>query len=120
MRDRPRLPPEILWQIVQELERPCALGDPSAKRALSVLSLVSKTFRHWALAAKYSVVVAPRHVRDFRKWHSKVNEEILGYNNALFVALDDVSGVSESRCSYRGTPTKTSESYVSFAGLKAD
>jgi hypothetical protein len=89
--DRPRLPPEILWQIVQELERPCSLGDPNAHQTLSSLSLVSKTFRHWALAAKYSVVVAPRHVRDFRKWHVKVKDEMIGYNQALFVALDDVS-----------------------------
>ncbi|UZJ55178.1 hypothetical protein CBS101457_004498 [Exobasidium rhododendri] len=96
MDSRPRLPPEILWQILQQLEGPCALGDPSAKRALTVLSLVSKTFRHWALSAMYSVVVAPRHVRDFRKWHSKVNEEIIGYNQALFVALDDVSKLTST------------------------
>lgn len=91
MEDRPRLPLEILEQVVKEFERPCSLGDPTAKRTLSFLSLVNKTFRHWALSAKYSVVVAPRHVRDFRKWHSKVNEEMTGYNRALFVALDDVS-----------------------------
>jgi hypothetical protein len=91
MEDRPRLPPEILEQIVWELHQSCSLGDTIAQRTLSSLSLVSKVFRHWALSAKYSVIVAPRHVRDFRKWHSKVSYEIVGYNRALFVALDDVS-----------------------------
>ena len=91
MEDRPRLPLEILEQIVLELRKPCSLGDPVAQRTLSALSLVSRTVRHWALAAKYSVVVAPRHVREFRKWHGKVHEEMVGYNRALFVALDDVS-----------------------------
>lgn len=99
MEDRPRLPLEILEQIVLELRRPCSLGDPVAQRTLSALSLVSRTVRHWALAAKYSVVVAPRHVREFRKWHGRVHEEMVGYNRALFVALDDVS--SQTGCQSR-------------------
>jgi hypothetical protein len=96
MEDRPRLPPEILEQIVWQLHEPCSLGDPIAQRTLSSLSLVSKICRQWALAAKYSVVIAPRHVREFRKWHQKVSHEIVGYNRALFVALDDVSGFQTS------------------------
>lgn len=96
MEDRPRLPPEILEQIVWQLERPCFLGDSVAQSTLSSLSLVSKVVRHWALTVKYSVVIAPRHVRDFRKWYRKSNQEMIGYNQALFVALDDVSKMTSA------------------------
>lgn len=93
MDDKPRLPPEIIEQIVFELQYAHQRGDPSANRALSSLLLVSRLVRHWALQAKYAVFVAPRHVREFRKWVKKESHDMIGYNKALFVALDDVSTI---------------------------
>lgn len=94
---QPRLPPEILEQVVFHLALPCTYGDPSAASALASCSLVSRTMRRWALDARYGVVVTPRHVRDFRRWCKKAQGEMKGHSRALFVALDDVSKEGEAR-----------------------
>lgn len=88
---QPRLPPEILEQIVRELALPCTYGDIIAASTLASCSLVSRTMRRWALDARYGVVVTPRHVRDFRRWCKKAQGEMQGHSRALFIALDDVS-----------------------------
>lgn len=86
----PRLPPELLRHLITELELPCIYGDPGASSALASLSLTNKSLRHWALQTKHSIVVTPRHVRDFRKWIKRSQQEMIGYTRALFVSLDDV------------------------------
>jgi hypothetical protein len=88
---KPRLPPELLEQIVREYALPCVYGDPIASSTLAACSLVNRTFRYWSLSAKFAVIVAPRHVRDFRKWYTKSQNDMQGFNRALFIALDDVS-----------------------------
>lgn len=87
----PRLPPELIELVVAELTLPSTYGDPRASAALAALACTSRTVREWALDARYNVAVAPRHVRDFRKWLSRVQRDMPGHNRALFVALDDVS-----------------------------
>lgn len=88
---KPRLPPELLQQIIEEHALPCTYGDPTASSTLASCSLVNRTFRYWSLHARFAVIVAPRHVRDFRKWFERSQNEMQGFNRALFIALDDVS-----------------------------
>ena len=88
---KPRLPLELLEQIVGEYALPCVYGDPIASSTLAACSLVNRTFRFWSLSAKFGVIVAPRHVRDFRKWYARSQHDMQGFNRALFIALDDVS-----------------------------
>lgn len=88
---KPRLPPELLEQIIKEHALPCIYGDPVASSTLAACSLVNRTFRYWALSARFAVIVAPRHVRDFRKWFTRSQNDMQGFNRALFIALDDVS-----------------------------
>ena len=67
----PALPPEVLERIVFHLQPGAILGDPVAHVTLVRLSCVSRLMRHWAHEALYSIVVLPRHVREFRKWYSR-------------------------------------------------
>ncbi|EPQ29923.1 uncharacterized protein PFL1_02595 [Pseudozyma flocculosa PF-1] len=93
----PRLPPELLEYTVSLLASGAAAsGDPDVQRALVRLSGVSRLMRHWALRALYTVLVLPRHVRDFRKWYARMRSALppfpfAGYTRALFCALDDIS-----------------------------
>lgn len=88
----PRLPPEIIENIVHSLDP----IDPAHSRALYALCRVSKVVRHWALQALYGILILPRHVREFRKWYKRIRMSnppfvCAGYTRAFFMAVDDVS-----------------------------
>ena len=94
----PHLPREVLYVVVASLARPASDGDPAATRTLVRLCAVSQLLREWALEALYTVLVLPRHVRDFRRWYQRMRTSnppfpCAGYVRALFMAIDDVSGV---------------------------
>lgn len=92
----PRLPPEIVEEVVSHLSAGTIQGDAASVSTLHALALVNKACRHWALRTEYDVVVLPRHVRQFRQWYAKVRGgyppyQAAGYARCLFSALDDVS-----------------------------
>ncbi|PWY98296.1 hypothetical protein BCV70DRAFT_202075 [Testicularia cyperi] len=96
---QPRLPPEVLERVIRHLQAGAVVGDPLTQLALVRLSCVSRLIRHWALEALYSVLVLPRHVREFRKWYSRSvksqpSYQFAGYTRALFCGLDDVSNLT--------------------------
>ncbi|SNX86045.1 uncharacterized protein MEPE_04754 [Melanopsichium pennsylvanicum] len=96
---QPRLPPEVLERIVLHLKPGVLIGDPIAHVSLIRLSCVSRLTRYWALEALYSIVILPRHVREFRKWYSRSVKaqpayQFAGYTRALFCSLDDVSALT--------------------------
>ncbi|GAK65564.1 uncharacterized protein PAN0_009c3781 [Moesziomyces antarcticus] len=93
---QPTLPPEVLERVVRHIQPDVLVGDPVAYITLVRLSCVSRLMRHWALEALYSVIILPRHVREFRKWYSRSVKsqpafQFAGYSRALFSGLDDVS-----------------------------
>lgn len=96
---RPSLPPEVLERVVRHLQPGALIGDPVAHVTLIRLSCVSRLMRYWALEALYSVVILPRHVRDFRKWYARSVKsqpayQFAGFTRALFCSLDDVSALT--------------------------
>ncbi|CBQ73939.1 conserved hypothetical protein [Sporisorium reilianum SRZ2] len=96
---QPSLPPEVLERVVRHLQPGVLIGDPVAHITLIRLSCVSRLMRYWALEALYSVVVLPRHVREFRKWYSRSVKaqpayQFAGFTRALFCSLDDVSALT--------------------------
>lgn len=96
---QPRLPPEVLERVIFHLQPGALIGDPVAHVTLVRLSCVSRLVRYWALEALYSIVILPRHVREFRKWYSRSVKsqpayQFAGYTRALFCALDDVSNLT--------------------------
>ena len=91
----PSLPPEVLQVVVGYLALPASEGDASAVQTLLRLSAVNTTCREWALEALYTVLILPRHVREFRKWYQRMRTAsppfpCAGYVRALFMAIDDV------------------------------
>ncbi|KAI3479566.1 hypothetical protein L1887_58378 [Cichorium endivia] len=93
---QPTLPPEVLERVVRHIQPDVLVGDPVAYITLVRLSCVSRLMRHWALEALYSIIILPRHVREFRKWYSRSVKsqpafQFAGYSRALFSGLDDVS-----------------------------
>lgn len=91
----PVLPREVLAHTIAYLAIPSSEGDWPATQALLRLSAVCRLVRHWALTALYDVLVLPRHVRDFRRWYSRMRAAqppipCVGYVRALFVGIDDV------------------------------
>ncbi|TKY84605.1 hypothetical protein EX895_006507 [Sporisorium graminicola] len=96
---QPSLPPEVLERVVRHLQPGVLIGDPVAHVTLVRLSCVSRLMRYWALEALYSVVILPRHVREFRKWYSRSVKaqpayQFAGFTRALFCSLDDVSALT--------------------------
>ncbi|CDR87333.1 uncharacterized protein SPSC_00459 [Sporisorium scitamineum] len=96
---QPSLPPEVLERVVRHLQPGVLIGDPVAHVTLIRLSCVSRLMRYWALEALYSVVILPRHVREFRKWYSRSVKaqpayQFAGFTRALFCSLDDVSALT--------------------------
>lgn len=96
---QPVLPPEVLERVVFHLQPGALIGDPVAHVTLVRLSCVSRLMRHWALEALYSIVILPRHVREFRKWYARSVKaqpayQFAGYTRALFCSLDDVSALT--------------------------
>uniref|UniRef100_V5EVQ5 F-box domain-containing protein n=1 Tax=Kalmanozyma brasiliensis (strain GHG001) TaxID=1365824 RepID=V5EVQ5_KALBG len=96
---QPSLPPEVLERVVRHLQQGVVIGDPIAHRTLIRISGVSRLMRHWAFEALYSVIILPRHVREFRKWYSRSVKaqpasQFAGYTQALFSSLDDVSALT--------------------------
>lgn len=96
---QPSLPPEVLERVVRQLQQGVVIGDPVAHRTLVRISGVSRLMRHWAFEALYSVIILPRHVREFRKWYSRSVKaqpasQFAGYTQALFSSLDDVSALT--------------------------
>lgn len=96
---QPTLPPEVLERVVRHLQPSALIGDPVAYVTLIRLSCVSRLIRHWALEALYSIVILPRHVREFRKWYARAVKaqpayQFAGYTRALFCSLDDVSALT--------------------------
>ncbi len=93
------LPPEVLERVVHHLQQGVLIGDPIAHRTLVRISSVSRLMRHWAFEALYSIVILPRHVREFRKWYARSVKaqpasQFAGYTQALFSSLDDVSALT--------------------------
>lgn len=96
---QPFLPPEVLERVVHHLQQGVLIGDPIAHRTLVRVSSVSRLMRHWAFEALYSIVILPRHVREFRKWYARSVKaqpasQFAGYTQALFSSLDDVSALT--------------------------
>lgn len=96
---QPALPPEVLERVVHHLQPGALIGDPVAHVTLVRLSCVSRLMRYWALDALYSIIILPRHVREFRKWYSRAVKaqpayQFAGYTRALFCSLDDVSALT--------------------------
>lgn len=96
---QPSLPPEVLERVVHHLQQGVLIGDPIAHRTLVRISSVSRLMRHWAFEALYSIVILPRHVREFRKWYARSVKaqpasQFAGYTQALFSSLDDVSALT--------------------------
>ncbi|KAJ1022522.1 hypothetical protein NDA16_003511 [Ustilago loliicola] len=96
---QPALPPEVLERVVRHLQPGALIGDPVAHVTLVRLSCVSRLMRYWALDALYSIIILPRHVREFRKWYSRAVKaqpayQFAGYTRALFCSLDDVSALT--------------------------
>ncbi|KAJ9480021.1 hypothetical protein PHBOTO_003793 [Pseudozyma hubeiensis] len=96
---QPSLPPEVLERVVRHLQPGVLIGDHIAHVTLIRLSCVSRLMRYWALDALYSIVILPRHVRDFRKWYARSVKaqpayQFAGFTRALFCSLDDVSALT--------------------------
>ncbi|KAJ1022707.1 hypothetical protein NDA18_005044 [Ustilago nuda] len=96
---QPALPPEVLERVVRHLHPGALIGDPLAHVTLIRLSCVSRLMRYWALDTLYSIIILPRHVREFRKWYSRAVKaqpayQFAGYTKALFCSLDDVSALT--------------------------
>ena len=104
----PALPPEVLERIVFHLQPGAILGDPVAHVTLVRLSCVSRLMRHWAHEALYSIVVLPRHVREFRKWYSQFYAEETGDERTVFPPpywpekLDDSPAKATASAKYTG------------------
>ena len=91
----PTLPVEVLSRVVFNLSAAASEGEPSALRTLARLSVVSHLVREWALQALYTILVLPRHVRDFRKWYERMRTSFPPFPCArhvkgLFIGIDDV------------------------------
>lgn len=96
---QPVLPPEVLERVVFLLQPAALMGDPVAHLTLIRISCVSRLMRYWALEALYSIVILPRHVREFRKWYARSVKaqpayQFAGFTRALFCSLDDVSALT--------------------------
>ncbi|KAN0059999.1 hypothetical protein ACQY0O_007972 [Thecaphora frezii] len=96
MPTHPRLPPEVLEYTVSLLAPGAVAGDAVCQRTLVRLSGVSRVMRHWAFQALFTVLVLPRHVREFRKWYARMRSSqppfpFAGYTRGVFCALDDIS-----------------------------
>lgn len=97
----PRLPPEILLQILLSPElSPTLHPSPLTFSTLQSLLCTSRLCNHCAKEQLYSVIILPRRVRDFRRYYDKEREKGwpgIGLCKGLFCALDDVSRCGDAK-----------------------
>ncbi|CEH13566.1 hypothetical protein CBOM_01480 [Ceraceosorus bombacis] len=101
LRQLPRLPPELLLQVLSYYTNAAHSRDPTTIRTLQALSCTCKLLHFQALKVRYEVLLLHRHVRDFRTWFRKLNEGkppfvCAGISRALFSGLDDVSRLTHA------------------------
>lgn len=96
----PRLPPELLLQILLSPNlSPILSPSPLTHTTLQALLLVSRLTHACAQEHLQSVLLLPRHVRDFRKWYDRQRNAGfpgVGTTHAAFCALDDVSRLTHT------------------------
>lgn len=93
----PRLPPEILLQVLLSPSlSPVLSPTPLTNTTLHCLLSVSRLCNACAQRQLHSVLILPRHVRDFHRYYDR--QRLLGFPGALdystraiFSSLDDVS-----------------------------